>query len=120
MKDKRILVLSHDPAMFSSLKDNLPDRGYQIVCSEACDEGLKDVIQAIQPDVVLVDIAAPGMDGIEVSLRVRQITPVPVLMLSKSRTSSDQIRRLELGTKSRLSRPISFGDLAKRIKEATS
>ncbi len=120
MKDKRILVLSRDPAMVSNLKDNLPERGYQIVCSEAFDEGLKDVIQAMQPDIVLVDIAAPGMDGIEVSLRVRQITPVPVLMLSNSQTRKDRIRRLDLGTRSHLSQPISFDDLIRRIEEATS
>ncbi len=120
MKSKRILVLSGDPAMVSSLKDNLPERGYQIVCSEAFDETLKDVIRAIQPDIVLVDVAAPGMDGIEVSLRVRQITPVPVLMLSNSRTTKGRIRRLDLGTRSHLSKPISFDDVVRRIEEATS
>ncbi len=124
MKDKRILVLSRDPAMVSNLKDNLPERGYQIVCSEAFDEGLKDGIQAMQPDIVLVDIAAPGTDcievSLEVSLRVRQITPVPVLMLSNSQTRKDRIRRLDLGTRSHLSQPISFDDLIRRIEEATS
>jgi two-component system KDP operon response regulator KdpE len=120
VKDKRILVLSRNPAMVGSLKDNLPAPGYQIVCSEAFAEDLKGVIQAVQPDIVLVDIAAPGMRGIEVSLRVRQITPVPVLMLSNSQTTKGRIRRLDLGTESRLSKPISFDDLVKRIEEATS
>lgn len=120
MKTKRILVLSRDPAMVSSLKDNLHGRGYQIVCSEAFDDGLEAVLRAMPPDIVLVDIAAPGMEGIEVSLRVRQIAPVPILMLSNSHTRKDRIRRLYLGTRDNLSEPISFDDLLKRIEEATS
>ncbi len=120
MKDKRILVLSRDPGLISSLKDNLPERGYQVIYAEIFDEGLRESLEAVHPDIVLVDTVAPSLDGIELSLKVRQMSSAPILMLSNSRTRKDRIRRLDLGAKGGLSEPISFTDLMRRIEEATS
>ncbi len=120
MKDKRILVLGRDPGLLGSLKSNLPARGYQLIYVETLDDGLQESLEALRPDIVLVNIETPSLDGIELCLRVRQMSPAPILVLGNTRTQRDKVRRLDLKSDTGLSEPLSFADLMRRIEEATS
>ncbi len=118
MRDKRILVLSRDPALVISLKKNLPARGYQFIYTDTFDDDLRESLKALRPDLVLLDTVAPRHDRIELYLRMRHMFTAPILVLNSSRIRKDSTRLLYLGAKGNLPEPISFTDLMRRIEEA--
>ncbi|MDD5082394.1 MAG: response regulator [Dehalococcoidales bacterium] len=120
MAKKRILVLSQDPGLIGSLKANFPGRSYKMVLIEKDDGRLKENLEALQPDVVLIDILAPGVEGVQTMLEVRQLSPAPILGLCKSREHRDRVRRLDLKSDNYLSEPLTFTDLMKQIEAITS
>lgn len=84
----RILVIDDDPEVVDLLAACLREEGYGISGALTSDEGVKDFVMS-RPDVVLLDILLPGMNGIEVLKRVRSIEPTAeVIMVTGSRTCS--------------------------------
>jgi two-component system KDP operon response regulator KdpE len=113
--EKLILVVDDEPRMVRFVRLNLELEGYQV--AEAGDgmEALEKVRDEL-PDLVLLDVMMPEMDGFETLKRLREISTVPVIMLTVKGDEEDRIRGLELGADDYVTKPFSPRELASRIR----
>ena len=117
MKGKRILVVSNDPPFLNLFQNDLPAMGYQVTSTQDTGEGLKAVLNKVLPDLVVLDIMMPQLDGIEVCLRLRQWSQVPIIMLSTWGTRKGMVKGLDLSADSYLTEPFPIDELIERIEE---
>ena len=117
MAKNKILVISGDPVMLGFLQLNLRESEYQVVSTQRTGEELGAVLDEELPNLVILDIMMPGLDGIEVCLRIRQWSQVPILMLSAWGAGQDQVRGLDLSADSYLTEPFGIDELKVQIKE---
>ncbi len=112
---ERILVIDDNSTDRRLLRDALEHEGYGV--EEAADgaEGLK-VLFASRPDVVVLDILMPGMDGWVTCQRIREVTEVPVIMLTSLNRDEEVVKGLELGADDFVSKPISLRQLIARVR----
>jgi len=111
----RILVVDDDPEIVSFLKRGLAYEGYTIDTAGDGTEALAKARQ-IEPDLVILDIMMPGLDGIEVSKRLRQASEVPILMLTAKATVADRVAGLDSGADDYLVKPFAFDELLARVR----
>lgn len=116
MNRKRILIISDDTRLVGFLHDHLSVRDYQIASTGNGGEELKEILDSELPDLVILDIIMPWMDGIELCLRIRQWCPVPVLMLSTWGAIKGTVRGLDLGNESYLTEPFDVNGLMTRVE----
>jgi len=113
--DKLILVVDDEPRMIRFIRMNLELEGYRVVEAtnglEAVDRVREDL-----PDLVVMDVQMPEMDGFEALELVRQVSMVPVIMLTVKADEEDKIRGLELGADDYVTKPFSPRELSSRIK----
>lgn len=110
----RILVIDDDPEVVDILVTTLRDEGYGVLGALTSDEGLKLVILS-RPDLVLLDIMLPGMNGIEVLKHIRSINPTIKVVMVTGNTDPVLAREaLELGALAYVDKPFDFAYL-KRI-----
>jgi len=114
-EDKLILIVDDEPRMIKFIRLNLELEGYRV--SEAFNglEALEKVRQEL-PDLVLLDVMMPGMDGFETLERIREVSNVPVIMLTVRAEEEDKVRGLELGADDYVTKPFSPRELSSRIK----
>jgi two-component system KDP operon response regulator KdpE len=114
-EDRLILVVDDEPRMVKFVRMNLDLEGYRV--SEAAN-GLDalDKVREELPDLVLLDVMMPEMDGFETLERIREVSTVPVIMLTVKGEEEDRIRGLELGADDYVTKPFSPRELASRIK----
>jgi two-component system KDP operon response regulator KdpE len=112
---KLVLVVDDEARMRRFVSMNLELEGYQV--SEAAD-GLEalDKVREQLPAAVVLDVAMPGMDGFEVLEYIRQISEVPVIMLTVKGEEEDRVRGLDLGADDYVTKPFSPRELASRIR----
>ena len=112
---KLILIVDDEPRMIKFIRLNLDLEGYRV--SEASNglEALDKVRQEL-PDLVLLDVMMPEMDGFEALERIREISNVPVIMLTVKAEEEDKVRGLELGADDYVTKPFSPRELSSRIK----
>lgn len=112
---ERILVIDDNSRDRRLLRDALEHGGYAV--EEAADgiEGLK-ALYASRPDVVVLDILMPGMDGWAVCQRIREITDLPVIMLTSLNRDEEVVKGLELGADDFVSKPVSPRQLVARVR----
>jgi two-component system KDP operon response regulator KdpE len=115
LKDKLILVVDDEMHMIKFMRMNLELEGARVVSAtngrEALDRAREDM-----PDVVLLDIMMPEMDGFETLGRLRTFSQVPVLILTAKDDEDDRIRGLELGADDYIGKPFSHRELVSRIR----
>jgi len=116
----KILVISSDRVIIRFLQDNLNSADYEVVSTQQTREGLRAVMERDMPQLVIVDIMMPNMDGIETSLRIRQWSQVPIMMLSAWGAGQDMIRGLDLSADGYLTEPFGIAELIARIRETFS
>jgi two-component system, OmpR family, response regulator MprA len=111
----KILIVDDDPTIRSSLRRTLAFDGY--VVREAGDgrEALSSVLDEL-PDLVILDLMLPGMDGVEVCRRLREMNDVPVVMLTARDTTDDQVTGLDSGADDYLVKPFVKEELLARIR----
>ena len=110
----RVLVIDDDPTWPRSWA--LPDReGYEVEIAADGATGL-DRALADPPDLVVLDLMLPGLDGLEVCRRLRAVAPVPVIMLTARGEETDRIVGLELGADDYVAKPFSPRELTARVK----
>jgi two-component system response regulator MprA len=111
----RILVVDDDPEILSLLKRGLAYDGYEV---DAAKDGTEALAKArdSEPDLVVLDVMMPGLDGIEVSKRLRQASQVPILMLTAKGTVADRVTGLDSGADDYLVKPFSFDELLARVR----
>jgi DNA-binding response OmpR family regulator len=112
---KKILIVDDEPTLVATLRYNLEREGYAVV--EAVDgESALAATRSEQPDLVLLDIMLPGLDGFEVCRILRKDTNVPILMLTAKTEEVDKVVGLELGADDYVSKPFSTRELLARVR----
>jgi len=112
---KRILIVEDDAALARVLSDNLTFAGYDV---ETIEDGSEVVrrMRTFVPDLVLLDLMLPGMDGFELCGLVRQGGRTPVIILTARDQKRDKLRGLELGADDYVTKPFDFEELQARIR----
>ncbi len=112
---RHILVVDDEPRIRRFVRMNLDLEGYAV--SEA-DNGLDAVtkVRDEMPDLVLMDVAMPVMDGFEALERIREVSSVPVIMLTVKSDEADRIKGLDLGADDYVTKPFSPRELSSRIR----
>jgi two-component system, OmpR family, response regulator MprA len=111
----RILVVDDDPQIVSVLKRGLAFEGYTVDTAENGEKALM-IARQTPPDLVVLDIMMPGLDGIEVTKRLRQASDVPVLLLTAKGTIPDKVMGLDAGADDYLVKPFSLDELLARVR----
>lgn len=111
----RVLVIDDSPDLGRLIRVTLERAHYEVVSAKDGESGLK-LARKIRPDLVVLDIGLPGIDGFEVLKALRIQGGVPVIVLTGSRTEVDCIVGLKLGADDYLTKPISMPELAARVE----
>jgi DNA-binding response OmpR family regulator len=111
----RVLVVEDDPTVAEVVRRYLEREGFAV---EAVGDGREALIRAdaSSPDLVVLDIMLPGLDGLEVCRELRSRAPVPVIMLTARGSEEDRVVGLELGADDYVSKPFSPRELTARVK----
>lgn len=117
MSRDRILVVDDEPQIQRFLRPALEAAGYHVVQAATGTEALKLAATAA-PDVVILDLGLPDMDGKEVIARLRAWSPVPIIILSARDRESEKIAALDLGADDYIEKPFGIGELMARIRTA--
>ena len=116
--DKELILLIEDePQMRRFLRITLQSNGYRLVETETGAEGLLQAASR-NPDVVLLDLGLPDMDGFEVTTRLREWTQTPVIVISAREQEQDKVKALDAGADDYLTKPFNAGELLARIRVA--
>jgi two-component system KDP operon response regulator KdpE len=112
---KRILVVDDEPRMIGFIRMNLELEGYQVI--EAHD-GLQalEAIRTQLPELVLLDVMMPHLDGFETLRMLREFSTTPVIMLTAKSEEDDKVHGLELGADDYITKPFSPRELSSRVK----
>lgn len=111
----RVLVVEDDPAIRSSLTMALEDEGYEVLAAADAEAGLARLAE--QPcDVVLVDLMLPGMDGFELTRRIRHGSGMPIIVVSARSDTHDVVAGLEAGADDYVTKPFVVAELAARLR----
>ncbi|MFH0914555.1 MAG: response regulator transcription factor [Chloroflexota bacterium] len=116
MAEKRILVVYRDSLLADFLKRHLRGKSYQIIATREDGRKLKELVERELPHLVILDIMMPRMDGIEVCLRLRQWSPVSILMLSTWGAGTDMVRGLDFASDTYLTKPFGREELEAQLK----
>lgn len=111
----KLIVIEDDPLILSPLTSTLSQQGYTVLTATNGKTGL-DMVLSHHPDMVILDILLPEMDGWEVCKAIRRTSVVPILMLSSLSEEIDRILGLELGADDYLTKPFSTRELIAHIK----
>ncbi|MBQ2840676.1 MAG: response regulator transcription factor [Oscillospiraceae bacterium] len=113
--DKKILVVEDEKAIADILEFNLKKEGYKVVCAYDGEDGLTAALKQT-PDLILLDVMLPKLDGFEVCKNVRKTSNVPIIMLTAREEEVDKVLGLELGADDYITKPFSMRELMARIK----
>ena len=117
-KDKELILLIEDePQMRRFLRITLESHGYRFVEANTAQEGLMQATTR-NPDVVLLDLGLPDLDGLEVTKRLREWTNTPVIVISAREQEQDKVKALDAGADDYLTKPFSASELMARIRVA--
>jgi two-component system, OmpR family, KDP operon response regulator KdpE len=114
-EDVRILVVDDEREIRRMLKTALSAYGYDIREAPSGHDGLSEA-QLFHPDVVILDLGLPDLDGIEVIRALRQWTKVPIIVLTVREDEQDKIEALDAGADDYVTKPFSMGELLARIR----
>lgn len=109
-----ILVIEDDPQIRCFLRTSLHVRGFHIIETGTGERGLQE-INKCRPDLVILDLGLPRMDGIAVIRKIREQSNLPIIVLSARSMESDKINALEAGADDYLTKPFGIGELSARL-----
>jgi len=112
-----VLVIEDEAPIRHFLRAFLESQGFRFLEAQTGEEGL-GLAASHQPDVILLDLGLPGLDGLDVIRRIRQWTPTPILVLSARGKEKDKIDALDAGADDYLTKPFGVGELAARMRVA--
>lgn len=112
---QQILVVEDDKTLLEMLQYNLERQGYEVLVAEDGRSGLK-LARDNHPDLLLLDVMLPGLDGFEVCRILRKEQNVPILMLTARTEEIDKIVGLEMGADDYITKPFSMRELVARVK----
>ena len=114
-KKQRILIVDDEKGLVRMMRMNLEHDGFEVVEANNGAQAM-DRLRAIIPDLILLDVMMPDMDGFTVLKMVREVGPTPVIMLTAKGEEADKVRGLELGADDYVTKPFSPRELTSRIR----
>ncbi len=111
----KVLIIEDDPGIVKFIKRGLVYEGYEVLTAEDGQAGL-DLAQDQNPDLVVLDLMLPGMDGLEVCQRLRDQGEIPILILTAKDKTSDRVTGLDMGADDYMVKPFEFKELMARIR----
>jgi DNA-binding response OmpR family regulator len=114
-RQPRILAVDDEPRMIDFVRVSLERQGLMVLEAQDGDEALTRVREDL-PDLVLLDVGLPDIDGFQVLEQLRQTSSVPIIMVTVRSGEQDKIRGLELGADDYVTKPFSPGELGARVK----
>ena len=114
MKKESILVVDDEEDLLELVRYNLSKEGYDVSCVTSGEEGLQ-VVTTKAPQLVILDLMLPGKDGYDVCKEIRQVSNVPIIMLTAKDSEVDKVVGLELGADDYVTKPYSSRELVARI-----
>ncbi|MGB3713272.1 MAG: response regulator transcription factor [Candidatus Promineifilaceae bacterium] len=114
MTNERVLLIDDDETLIELLAEHMSSAGYHPLMANGGLEGLHLAAEAI-PDLVVLDVMMPGMDGWEVCRRLRESSSVPIIMLTAKGEEYDKLRGFHLGVDDYVTKPFSFAELVARV-----
>ena len=115
MRKHKILLVDDEPQMVDLISYSLQAEDFEVITAYNGEEALRKV-ESESPDLVVLDIMLPGIDGFEVCRQIRSHTTIPVLMLTAKKGEIDIISGLELGADDYMTKPFSHRELILRVK----
>jgi DNA-binding response OmpR family regulator len=115
MKKFQVLVVDDEPRILNFLSSKLRASGYEVITASNGEEALEQT-QAQEPDLMVLDVMMPKMDGFETLKQLRSFSSVPVIILSAKGANADKVQGLELGADDYLGKPFSPDELIARIE----
>lgn len=112
---KKILVIEDEPTLLKILQSYLEKEGYTVITAIRGDTGF-DLSLTENPDLILLDLNLPGMDGIDVARGILQQKSIPIIMITARVEESDKLLGLELGADDYISKPFSPREVVARVK----
>ncbi|MGZ8582653.1 MAG: response regulator [Actinomycetota bacterium] len=112
-----VLVVDDEPQILRGLRTNLRARGYEVVTAPDGEEALA-VAARDRPDLAIVDLGLPGIDGVEVIEGIRAWSRMPILVLSARDQEPDKVRALDAGADDYVTKPFGMDELLARLRAA--
>ena len=111
----RVLLVDDDPQIVRAIRVNLSARGYTVSSAYTGRQALAEAV-AVRPDVVVLDLGLPDLDGVAVITDLRRWTPVPIVVLSGRAASGDKVEALDAGADDYVTKPFDIDELVARIR----
>jgi DNA-binding response OmpR family regulator len=115
MMAKRILVVDDEPRFTRLVEANLTTEGYEVITAEDGAQGV-DIVANESPELVLLDVMMPNMDGFAACERIREFSNVPIIMLTARGEEDDRVKGLNLGADDYIVKPFSANELIARVE----
>ena len=112
---KSVLVVDDEPKILTVVRDYLADAGFSVTTAADGPAAL-DHARSVRPDLVVLDLGLPGLDGLDVARELRRRGPVPIIMLTARGDEIDRVLGLELGADDYLVKPFSPRELVARVR----
>ena len=113
----KVLIVEDDHSILNFVQTILDTNGYQVLTAERCRQGLM-VFASHMPDLVVLDLGLPDMDGEEFICQVRRDSTVPIIVLSARSDENDKVRALDLGANDYITKPFGSAELLARVRVA--
>src|SRR5438105_4771953 len=110
-----ILVIEDEPPLQKFLRLTLTSQDYRVIEATRGEEGLRHVATA-QPDLVILDLGLPDVDGVEVTRRLREWTSIPIIVVSARGKEQDKVVALDVGADDYLTKPFGVAELLARVR----
>jgi DNA-binding response OmpR family regulator len=111
----KILIVDDDRTLIQFLKDYLSGEGFEVISADRGQKALRLFFDE-RPDIVVLDVMMPGMDGWEVCARIRELADTPVILLTAKTSEADKLRGFRLGVDDYVTKPFSLAELAARVQ----
>jgi DNA-binding response OmpR family regulator len=111
----KLLLIDDDRTLLNLLGEFLSGEKFEVSVAANGETGLR-LAYEFHPDLVLLDVMLPGMDGWEICARLREMSRVPIIMLTAKATEADKLRGFRLGVDDYVTKPFSFAELVARIQ----
>lgn len=115
--DETILIIEDEPEFAALVELWMSRAGYRTVIAGTGPEGLRRFYEE-RPDLIILDVALPGFDGWQLMSRFREVSRVPILMVTARGSEGDKVRGLKLGADDYITKPLSFPELSARVEAA--
>jgi two-component system KDP operon response regulator KdpE len=112
-----ILVIDDEPQILRAIRAILTEKQFKVTTASCGEEGLT-LAASSEPDIVILDLGLPDMDGVEVCMRLREWTQIPIIILSVRDSERDKVAALDKGADDYLTKPFGIEELLARVRVA--